>query len=239
MTWLFLLQTLGFVGLRLRDGASLVEALGLAVVAAIAIGLVTPLARHRGATVLGAALAAAVMLAFEMSGVLERDGFAPALGPVAHAIRFTLPAAIAVRAAGSSARLEHWLLRASAAAVFAGHGAECLLGHPGFLAFLIEVPRALLGLVGVEAALAPETARTVLTVIGVQDVLLAAFLLWRADPRVGGYMTFWGGMTAFVRVLFYGPAGWAETLVRVGNPGAPWWTLRTRGAGAERRAAPR
>lgn len=226
------LQTMGNLGLTLRDGSPLSNVFGPGADLALAGGLVllaslalaTPLPRPLRAST--AASLASVMLLITAIETTRFGHFASWVAPLAHAIRFVAPAALAGLLWGASARAVSLGLRVGAGAVFIGHGIECLLGHPTFIAYLTRVPRDWLGF-GPSA----ELAGSLLTGIGVLDIVVGAALLVRAPRPVLAWTGFWGLLTALVRVLYLGLVGWPDALIRITNGGVPALLLR---AGAAR-----
>lgn len=225
---LFALQTVGFTGLVLRDstavGALTLGALGASgarvvdtaiVVLAITAGLAMGSGR-RWSTVAGGGIAGAVMLTVSIAEVLHGGHFGSWLAPAAHAVRWATPIVIAALAMGATSATAIQALRGLAGLVFVAHGMECLLGHPGFIDFLIRVPDRLWGL-----AVDETRASWVLTAIGALDVLVGTAVSLGAGLVVTGWMTLWGFLTACVRLLYWGGSGWPDALVRVANGGVP------------------
>lgn len=174
-----------------------------------------------------AAGATAWMALVTVLDVVQGGHFGAWLAPVAHAVRWGTPLLLVALARGARPALAASSLRWMAAAVFLGHGIECLMGHPTFTDFLIAVPDRWLGWTIDQA-----TASGILRVIGGVDVVVAGWMAFRGDPPVAAWMTFWGFLTAAVRVLYFGVLGWPDAVVRVANGGAPavvlWLTARAR-----------
>lgn len=227
---LFALQTLGVLGLHLGARPPPFELAMLVGVCAAALAL--PVAPPRAATWLAAAGTGAMVVLTALD--VARADFAPWVVPLAHAIRFILPLAIWAQILGTSPFRVRRLLRVGAAAVFIGHGLECLLQNPFFLSLLIEVPPRLLGLVGLpRMSLSAETAGGLLYLIGLQDVLLGAAYLAGPSRPAGLYMGFWGFLTAAARIGFFGlEVGWPHFLVRTSNGASPLLALEPKGRAA-------
>ena len=225
---LFALQTVAFLNLVLRDGtpigAMILPVLGaqgsratdavlMGTLAAGSLGLVSG---RRWPAAVGGFVAATVMFVITVADALHGGHFGAWLAPAAHAVRWATPAVVAALALGVGESMGLRALRWAAAAVFVAHGIECLLGHPGFVDFLIRIPDRYVGLMVDET-----TASWLLTIIGAVDVLVGTALSLGAGVAVAGWMAFWGFATACVRLLYWGPAGWPEALVRIANGGIP------------------
>ena len=147
------------------------------------------------------------------------------LALLSHSVRYLSPIALVwlpaeVDGTGSVSRLVPWaghLLRFSVAVTFLAHGWEALQAHPRFIDYLLLSSRRLL-----DAPLAESSAVTILTVIGIVDLVVgllvaagidAAFLLL--------YMAAWGTIAAFSRMVHGGLWAFPATLVRAANGLAP------------------
>ena len=114
--------------------------------------------------------------------------------------------------------------RGGASLAFAGHGLEALWHSPQFADLILFSARR------IGTAMTEHAAQTLLTGIGVIDLLLAVLLVttrWRA---VAIYAALWGLVTAGSRITAYGlEFGWYETLIRAAHFGLPaalavyWW----------------
>ena len=228
---LFAVQSVGFVALVWRQGtpvanwafsarllsdewiAYLDRGAALLVMLAAIVMLVAP---SRRITVAAGVVASLWMAT--VSGVDSVVGghFAAELAPAAHAVRWATPAVVAALAAGLSD--DHALrgLRLAAGAVFVAHGIECLLAHPTFIDFLISVPQRVFRLVFDQSG-----ATRTLLIIGVVDVVVGMALVVGGWWQVAFWMAMWGFLTAAVRVLYFGEAGWPDALIRVTNGGIP------------------
>lgn len=144
----------------------------------------------------------------------------------AQATRWLAPLALVLPLA---ARLPaQWLLRVAAAAVFAAHGVEALLGEPLFVDYLLGLPAG--------STLGQKWAEALLRLIGGVDLLAAACILLPKPIRLcAAWMALWGLATATLRVVFGGWGAWPETTVRLANglvPLALWllWSPRQKDA---------
>lgn len=117
-----------------------------------------------------------------------------------------------------------WVLRAAAAAVFAAHGMEALLGEPLFVDYLLGLPGG--------GTLGQERAEALLRLIGGADLLAAGCILLPKPIRLcAAWMALWGLATALLRLSFGGWGAWPETAARLSNglvPLALWllWNPR-------------
>lgn len=163
---------------------------------------------------------------------------------LAHATRYLAPVALALvlpaaRGAGqwASDRTVRWLLRGAVASVFFAHGMEALLLKPRFIDYLVVASHRLF-----DYELAQATAKQMLYVIGAVDVVVAAGVLFvRQNRWLLAWLAFWGGLTAFSRIVFGGLDVGHMTLIRAANGGLPLallvWVLvsSTRNADADDR----
>ena len=103
-----------------------------------------------------------------------------------------------------------WVLRIAIFGEFLGHGIFALQGKAAWIGWIEQI-------LSVETA----TATTLLTIVGVMDVLIAAtVLLWRKMPRVLLlWAAIWGFWTALVRPIVGEPI-W-DFVERWANWGAP------------------
>lgn len=213
------LQCAGALGIAVRQGPG-VPLLGTAV-ALVAALVVVALRERRAAYVVAAwffcEAAFETVAGHEPLSVLE-------LG--CHAARYGVPLAVA------QPRIMVPVLRVTASLTFLGHGVEALSLEPMFIAYL-QTAADLAG-----QPLPQAGAALLLRVIGTVDLVVGTALLVRGPrPWLTGYMTAWGTITALARVVYAGPAGIVDALVRAANGGAPLvlWLL---GSG-ERPGAPR
>src|SRR3989344_5926759 len=88
-----------------------------------------------------------------------------------------------------------WLLRIGVAGEFAGHGLLAVGGKADWVKWISQ-------LTGVEAG----TATTLLLLVGVMDVIVAAVVLLKPVRPILLWAAFWGFWTALVRPLVATPA---------------------------------
>ena len=69
--------------------------------------------------------------------------------------------------------------------------------------------------------LSQASAEQLLTVIGLQDFILAALLLLRRWRWIAGWMAIWGLATALSRVTSMGVDSWHQSVLRLANGGVP------------------
>lgn len=236
---LFVVQTVGFLGVVAREGTPLgavwVLDLGFPKLAAeLANGAVAWLVGLGGLAAAAAAgaplllrrfafplvaltcVAGLVLLLQDWIEVAQGHHMGSFLAPAAHAVRYAIPLGLALLWTGRAPRpvLRGWTI--AAGAVFLAHGIECLLGHPVFIDFLVTVPRRWLG-----GGPSLDTASTLLVAIGVLDVVVGLAAIVRPQRKLMLWMAFWGFLTASVRLLYFGRAGWPDALIRVTNGGMP------------------
>lgn len=108
-----------------------------------------------------------------------------------------------------------WVLRIAVAGEFFGHGIFAVQQKAAWLGWLTKF------------GFSAETAPTVLTFVGVLDILLALLVLVRPVRLALLWMTFWGFWTALVRPLV-GEPFW-DFVERWANWGAPLALLLLRG----------
>lgn len=109
-----------------------------------------------------------------------------------------------------------WLLRAGLAMVFAVHGLEALLRHPGFIDLLIGTSGNILGYRLTETA-----AVQMLKVIGVIDLLVAVGILVGRWRPLLAWLCLWSTVTAASRMTALGLGSYPEFLVRAAHIAAP------------------
>jgi hypothetical protein len=105
------------------------------------------------------------------------------------------------------ARRIHWILRLGAAACFIGHGAFGIITKAAWVPYF--------GVIGI----GPDTAYTLMPVVGTVDILMGVATLFSPRPVVLLYMMVWAMWTALLRPLTGEP--FFETLERAGNYGVP------------------
>ena len=101
-----------------------------------------------------------------------------------------------------------WALRIGVTGEFLGHGLLAIGGKADWLKWISQ-------LTGVDAS----TAMTLLVLIGISDLIVAAIVLFRPVRPILLWATFWGFWTALVRPLV--GAGWLDFIERFANWGAP------------------
>ena len=197
------LECVGALGIAARQGHAIEQAgTALALAAALIVAL---RGERRAAWVVGGWFFAEALhetfTGLEPTAVLD-------LG--CHAARYGLPLAVAL----PGARVP--ILRAAASLTFIGHGIEALLLKPIFVAY-IQVAGSHMGL-----EIPHHVAAGLLRVIGTVDVVVGIALpLGGPRPWVAGYMSGWGMITALARVVYAGPAGIVDCILRAANGGAP------------------
>ena len=141
-----------------------------------------------------------------------------------HAVRYVAPAALAVwmaRVATNPGGLLEgkWArsIEVAAAATFAGHGFNAIMGSPGHVELIQGTAANLLQL-----EVTVGTAKQWLRGIGVMDIVLATLLVTTKWRWVAAWMAVWGLVTAFSRLTAFGVGeGWDLALVRLPNGGVP------------------
>lgn len=101
-----------------------------------------------------------------------------------------------------------WLLRVGVAGEFAGHGLLAIGGKADWIKWTSQ-------LTGVSA----ETATTLMLLVGIADLCVAAIVLFRPIRPVLLWAAFWGFWTALVRPLV--GVGWLDFVERAANWAAP------------------
>lgn len=108
----------------------------------------------------------------------------------------------------SKTKLLIWVLRVAVAGEFIGHGVFALQGKSQWLKWIEQLLGA-----------GPETAATLLTLVGVLDLAVAIIILFFPIRLVILWAAFWGFWTALVRPLVGEPI-W-DFVERWANWGAP------------------
>ena len=109
-----------------------------------------------------------------------------------------------------------WVLRIAVAGEFIGHGMLAIGGKKDWIGWIVQMIHV-----------SPQTATTLLLVIGVSDLLVALVVLLRPIRSVLLWATFWGFWTALVRPIV--GVGWLDFVERSANWGAPLALLLLRG----------
>lgn len=115
----------------------------------------------------------------------------------------------------SPSRIVEWVLRISVAGEFLGHGVFALQGKQAWLKYFAAV------------GIGPESATTLLPLIGVLDIALAILVLVHPIRIALLWMAFWGFLTALIRPISGEPI-W-DFVERWANWGAPLALLFVRG----------
>lgn len=113
-------------------------------------------------------------------------------------------------------RLIHWVLRITVAGEFLGHGVFALQQKAQWLTWIQEL-----------TGVTPETAATLLVIVGLTDIIVAILVLVRPIRIALLWAVLWGFWTALVRPLVGEPI-W-DFVERWANWGAPLALLLLRG----------
>jgi len=100
-----------------------------------------------------------------------------------------------------------WILRIAVAGEFLGHGIFALQQKAGWVKYFTAVN------------ISPDMAMTLMTYIGIMDIVVALFVLFRPIKIVILWAAFWGFATALVRPIAGEPI-W-DFIERFANIGAP------------------
>jgi len=144
------------------------------------------------------------------------------LAPISHAVRMSALIALALlsrertHSGPRKMAAAGWALVVGTALTFCGHGIEALAHSGPFVDLMIGTARR-----WTDLRLAQATAEDLLTLIGLQDLLLAGLLLTRRWRWVAGWMALWGLATALSRVTSMGMDSWHQSVLRLANGGAP------------------
>lgn len=112
-----------------------------------------------------------------------------------------------------------WILRVGVAGEFLGHGMLALGGKADWIGWISQI-------IKVDAA----TAATLLMLIGVMDVLVAAVVLFRPINMVLLWAAFWGLWTALVRPIIGQPIwDFVERFANFAAPLALYYLYKSRG----------
>lgn len=101
-----------------------------------------------------------------------------------------------------------WLLRFGVAGEFFGHGMLAYNGKKDWIGWIVQM-------IHVD----PATATTLLTTIGIADIIMSIIILVRPVRPLLVWMAIWGFWTALVRPLV--GAGWLDFIERSANWAAP------------------
>jgi len=106
------------------------------------------------------------------------------------------------------AKKMEWALRIGVAGEFLGHGLLAVQGKKDWIGWISQLTNV-----------SDPTARTILLIVGISDVLVALIVLVRPINWVLLWAVFWGFWTALVRPLVGG--SWLDFIERFANWGAP------------------
>ena len=109
-----------------------------------------------------------------------------------------------------------WVLRIAVAGEFLGHGVFALQGKAAWVEWIVTI-----------LGVAPSTAASLLSLIGLADVVIAAMVLIWPIRAVLLWAAIWGFWTALVRPIVGEPV-W-DFVERFANWGAPFALLLVRG----------
>lgn len=101
-----------------------------------------------------------------------------------------------------------WILRIGVAGEFFGHGMLAINGKKDWIGWISQI-------INVDTS----TAATLLLLIGISDVIVAAIVLIKPFRPVLLWAAFWGFWTALVRPLV--GVGWLDFIERFANWAAP------------------
>ena len=101
-----------------------------------------------------------------------------------------------------------WALRIGVAGEFLGHGLLAVQGKKDWIGWISQLTNV-----------SDPTARTILLIVGISDVLVALIVLVRPINWVLLWAVLWGFWTALVRPLVGG--SWLDFIERFANWGAP------------------
>jgi hypothetical protein len=134
-----------------------------------------------------------------------------------HAARYVAPLALMMLLLGAASEeagrwwtmAGRWALRLALAAVFASHGVEALRANPAFIDLIISTAANV-----IDTRVTESTARTLLEIVGVIDLVAAGAMLLRLNPVLLGWAAFWAGITAFSRLTANGWGAYPDVLIR-------------------------
>jgi hypothetical protein len=101
-----------------------------------------------------------------------------------------------------------WILRVGVAGEFLGHGLLGIGGKKDWVGWIVQLIHV-----------SPDTATTLVILIGAMDIALAILVLVKPIRPILLWMTFWGFWTALVRPLV--GVGWLDFIERFANWAAP------------------
>lgn len=101
-----------------------------------------------------------------------------------------------------------WALKIGVAGEFLGHGLLAVQGKKDWVGWVMRMTQV-----------SDPTAHTLLLLVGISDVIVAAIVLFRPINWVLLWAAFWGFWTALVRPLM--GVGWLDFIERFANIAAP------------------
>jgi len=104
------------------------------------------------------------------------------------------------------------LLKWGVGVTFIFHGIKALQYNPLFIDYLMEGLEGLLGI-----GITETSAKQLLIVIGVLDILFGVLALFKCPPWAYFYMALWGGVTAWFRFYFHGGLGILPMFIRINH----------------------
>ncbi len=155
-----------------------------------------------------------LLVAFARVSQTERH---PWIIPGAMATRILAPIAL-LALVPPRIRVERatWILRVAAALTFACHGYEALRFEPAFFDYIVIASRRFTG-----SEFEPDTIYALLVAIGVVDIVVAAWILWKPTRSIALYMAVWGLITALSRTVHSGWVAKWEVALRLPNVAVP------------------
>lgn len=151
-------------------------------------------------------LLAEALLTAKMGGVGHAEW-----APAAHALRYVTPLALALLAIREPLGTAQatMLLRVALAFVFVTHGAEALLHFPRFIDLIIASAENQAGW-----RISESQAKTLLSAIGLADLVAGVLILVRPWPALLWWMAAWGLITALSRMTSLGWDAYRDVLLR-------------------------
>jgi hypothetical protein len=151
------------------------------------------------------------------------------LTPYANALRYLAPLALIPLLffrGPVGIRTCSWILRAGLAVVFAIHGYEAWRLDPRFIDYIIGSGRNLGSF-----EISEDVASSLLRVIGMADVVVAALILVTCSRWLLAWLCIWALVTALSRPVSLGFQSYPEVLLRASHflaPVALWWLAKSR-----------
>jgi hypothetical protein len=101
-----------------------------------------------------------------------------------------------------------WALRIGVAGEFLGHGLLAIGGKKDWIGWMVQLIHV-----------STPTATTLLLLVGISDLIVAAIVLFKPIRPILLWATLWGFWTALVRPIV--GVGWLDFIERLANSGAP------------------